>query len=495
MKFNRSSGILIHISSLPGDDGIGDLGKSAYDFIDFLYRTGTKLWQIIPLNPTGFGNSPYQGLSAFAGNPLFISLTKLYERGLIEKKYFDSRPHFSSGTVEFGKVIEWKMGVLEHAFNTFLGNKNSILLNDYKKFKNHNKQWLDNFALFMTLRKIHNQVSWSQWPKEFQKRDQAAIRKFSFEYKKEIESEKFFQFLFDLHWQELKNYAKVNQITIIGDIPIFVGYDCADVWANPDLFFLGKNFKPTVVAGVPPDFFSKTGQLWGNPLYDWPIHQQNNYKWWINRLTHTLKYVDILRIDHFRGFAGYWEIPAKEKTAEKGRWVEGPGKKFFAAVQKKIPDLPFIAEDLGVITPDVEALRDTFHLPGMKILQFGFDGGPSHEFMPHNYTPYCVAYTGTHDNDTSRGWYDSADSEVKDYFNKYTDRKKEEPAHAMIHTLWSSVATYAIATMQDFLNLNTSARMNYPSTVEGNWIWRMKPGALDKKVRSFLYELNQLYLR
>ena len=495
MNFERSSGILLHVSSLPGKDGIGGFGKSSLDFLEFLDNTNTHLWQVLPLNQTGFGDSPYQGLSAFAGNPLFIDLEILAEQGLIDTIFLSKRPHFNQKQVEFAKVIEWKNKALKIAFDNFFLSKNSGWMADYERFIDENSYWIDNFAVFMTIRGAHGNDSWGNWPKLLKERNPKELKFFIKDNQREIQYQKFIQFLFERQWLNIFRLAHSKNIKIIGDIPIFVGYDCVDVWSKPELFLLDKNKKPTVVAGVPPDFFSKTGQLWGNPLYNWEKHKQEGYHWWVNRIKHALKYVDILRIDHFRGFAGYYEISAKAKTAEKGSWVKGPANHFFDVIKKEIPHMPFIAEDLGVITSDVVELRDAYQLPGMKILQFGFDGGPEHEFMPHNFLSHCVAYTGTHDNNTSRGWYESANLEIRRYFDAYTNRKDESPAYAMIRTLWASVAKYAITPMQDLLNLGTKARMNFPSTPQGNWTWRMGEDSLSKNVYQFLAQLNKHYLR
>ncbi|HEY59087.1 MAG TPA: 4-alpha-glucanotransferase [Anaerolineae bacterium] len=495
MKFGRSSGILLHISSLPNADGIGDLGPEAYRFIDFLARTNTKLWQILPLNPTGYGNSPYQGLSAFAGNPLFINLNMLIKEKLLKDEDLEKRPRFPTRTVDFSKVIAWKTHVLNLAFKSYKQSPPNEIQNGFLDFQESNQNWLDDFTTFMTARIKYNLVSWSKWPKSLRVREEKAITNFKHKHTYDIEKNAFFQYLFARQWQTFKKYANDKGIKIIGDIPIFVGYDCADVWSHPELFFLDAKMKPTVVAGVPPDFFSETGQLWGNPLFDWAKHKKNGYQWWIERIKQTLALVDIVRLDHFRGFAGYWEIPADAKTAEIGRWVKGPGIDFFGVVKKAIGDLPFIAEDLGVITPDVIAMRKKYKLPGMKILQFGFDGDPDHEFQPHNYTIDSVAYTGTHDNDTTIGWYKSASILTQLHLQEYLNHHRGNVAWEMIRILWSCVSIYAIAPMQDFLKLGNKARMNYPGSLTGNWLWRMKPNAINNKLERWLTRINYLYRR
>ena len=495
MKFDRSSGVLLHVSSLPGSDGIGDLGKPAFDFIDFLVKTKTKYWQVLPLNPTGYGNSPYQGLSATAGNPLFIALNALIPMGLLTRKDLSHRPRFTHKKVDFGKVLPWKMEKLHQAFLNYLDQPSADLAKLFKSFCRKNKSWLDDYALFMTIKDQQDLQPWDTWPEELRFRDPSALKKFQRENSQAVEEHKFLQFLFFLQWQKVKNYANDHGVQIIGDIPIFVGYDCADTWTNPDLFFFDKEYKPTVVAGVPPDFFSKTGQLWGNPLYDWKKHKKTAYAWWIERIHQTLNLVDIIRLDHFRGFAGYYEIPAGSKTAEKGRWVNGPGKDLFDALYKHFGDLPFIAEDLGVITPDVVELRERYHLPGMRIVQFGFNPVPESGFIPHNFESNTVAYTGTHDNSTALGWYRSVPKSAQERFRAYTGNTRETVPHAMIRILWQSVALFAIAPMQDFLNLGDEARMNFPSTLGGNWEWKMESRWNSSKLEKWLLEINQLYDR
>jgi len=495
MEFKRSSGILLHVSSLPGTDGIGDLGETAYAFVDFLVETNTKYWQVLPLNPTGYGNSPYQGLSASAGNPLFIALDELVTMGLLSSSDVHRRPHFPRQKVDFSLVIPWKMGMLHRAFISFQQNPQPDLKKQFAAFCRSQKSWLDDFALFMTIKEKNDLQAWDRWPEGLRFRDPAALTTFLKENKTAVEEQKFLQFLFFFQWKQLKKYANEKGIEIIGDIPIFVGYDCADTWTHPDLFYFDKEFKPTVVAGVPPDFFSRTGQLWGNPLYDWKKHKSSGYAWWIERIQNTLDMVDIIRLDHFRGFAGYYEIPAGAKTAETGKWVKGPGNFLFDALYKHFGDLPFIAEDLGVMTPDVEQLRERYHLPGMKIVQFGFNPNPEVGFQPHNLTRNSVAYTGTHDNDTVRGWYASMPPETQAHFKAYVGNTKEPPSKAMIRTLWQSVALFAIAPMQDLLNLGNEARMNFPGTLGNNWEWKLDHKWNSKKLREWLTAFNQLYSR
>ena len=495
MKFNRSSGVLLHVSSLPGVDGIGDLGKPAFDFVDFLVSTKTRFWQVLPLNPTGYGNSPYQGLSATAGNPLFIALDDLIPMGLLSKKDLVHRPHFSRRKIDFGSVIPWKTGKLHQAFSNFQKLQPAELVSQFKSFCRKNKSWLDDFALFMTIKEQQDLQAWDTWPQELRFRDSAGLKKFQKEHSEQVEEQKFLQFLFFTQWLRVKAYANERGVQVIGDIPIFVGYDCADTWTNPGLFHFDKDLKPTVVAGVPPDFFSKTGQLWGNPLYDWKKHKASGYTWWIERIKQTMNMVDIIRLDHFRGFAGYYEIPAGSKTAEFGKWVKGPGKDLFDALYKHFGDLPFIAEDLGVMTPDVIELRERYQLPGMKIVQFGFNPNPETGFIPHNFDNNAVAYTGTHDNSTAAGWFHSVSKSAQENFRAYTGRTKESVSHAMIRILWQSVALFAITPMQDLLDLGDEARMNFPGTLGGNWEWKMNKKWNSPKLQKWLLEINQLYNR
>jgi len=495
MKFDRSSGVLLHVSSLPGADGIGDLGKPAFDFIDFLAASRTRLWQVLPLNPTGFGNSPYQGLSSTAGNPLFIALDDLVTMGLLTRHDLEKRPRFPRTKVDYGMVIPWKSAKLQQAFVTFKQNQPVALVNQFKSFCRKHKSWLDDFALFMTIKNQHELHPWDQWSKELRFRDPLGLKNFQKENRDQIEEQKFQQFLFFTQWFKVKAYANKKGVQIIGDIPIFVGYDCADTWTNPSLFFFDKDLKPTVVAGVPPDFFSKTGQLWGNPLYDWKKHKISGYAWWIERIRQTLNLVDVIRLDHFRGFAGYYEIPAGSKTAEHGQWVQGPGKDLFDALYKHFGDLPFIAEDLGVMTPDVIALRERYHLPGMKIVQFGFNPNPEKGFIPHNFDRNAVAYTGTHDNSTALGWFRSVPPTSREHFRAYVGDSRESVPHAMIRMLWQSVALFAIAPMQDLLELGDEARMNYPGSLGNNWEWKLDKKWNAKKLQNWLLGINQLYDR
>ena len=498
MKFNRSGGILLHPSSLPGRYGIGDLGPQAYRFVDWLVSTGCNLWQILPLGPTGYGDSPYQCFSAFAGNPYLISFDALIEDGLLMQDDFAEMPEFNPSRVDFGQLIPWKLDLLQTAFSR-LSSASDDFLDEFERFGANNSSWLDDYALFMSLKEANGGGAWSGWDEALRKREESAMEKARADHHDDILRHSFYQFLFFRQWDKLRAYANEREIKIIGDIPIFIAYDSADAWANPDLFFLDENSLPTVVAGVPPDYFSATGQLWGNPLYRWDVHKQSGYSWWLERFRSVLSFVDVVRLDHFRGFAGYYEIPYGAPTAETGQWMTGPGKDFFTTVSRELGaadngTLPIIAEDLGVITPDVVELREGFDLPGMKILQFGFSGADN-PFLPHNYPAHCVAYTGTHDNDTALGWFNTAPKDERKFALRYLNSDGSDFAWDLIRGVWSSVAVYAVAPMQDMLNLGTEARMNYPSRLGGNWEWRMAEEDTSEALAEKLREFNELYLR
>jgi 4-alpha-glucanotransferase len=493
MIIERSSGVLFHPTSLPGQYGIGDLGPSAFQFIDWLADSGGKLWQILPLGPTGYGDSPYQCFSAFAGNPYLISPDFLLHDNLLHTDDLAEIPDFGDDKVDYGRVIPWKLNLLERAFVRFKSAPRPVH-QEYERFCAENVSWLPDYALFMALKEANGGGAWGGWPEVLRKRDSDSLTEAGKLHADAIERFTFYQFVFFRQWAAVREHAHQRGLQIIGDIPIFVAFDSADVWANPDLFYLDESGQPTVVAGVPPDYFSRTGQLWGNPLYRWDVLKAREYDWWIARFRATLKQVDIVRLDHFRGFAGYWEIPAESKTAENGRWAPGPGEDFLSTLKTALGDLPIIAEDLGEITPDVVELRDLFELPGMKILQFAFSG-PDNEFLPHNYPGHCVAYTGTHDNDTALGWYDSAPEDERDFARRYLDSDGNNFAWELTRAVWSSVAAFAIAPMQDLLGLGTEARMNFPSTLGGNWSWRLKADELTDELRGGLGELNYLYRR
>jgi 4-alpha-glucanotransferase len=495
MKFERSSGILLHPTSLPGPFGIGDLGPQAHRWLDFLSKAGCGLWQVLPLGPTGYGDSPYQSFSAFAGNPYLISPENLLEDGLLHPNDLVERPDFPPGKVDFGKVINWKIGLLDRAFIQFQHSASKELRADFDSFRSEHIYWLDDFSLFMALKEAHGGGPWVDWPRPLSGREEGALRQAQEKHAVAIQRQEFRQFVFFRQWDSVRQHAGNENIRIIGDIPIFVAHDSAEVWARPELFYLDDQGNPTVVAGVPPDYFSKTGQLWGNPLYRWDVHQADGYSWWLKRLSAVLGMVDLVRLDHFRGFAGYWEVPYGEKTAVKGRWVAGPGIDFFTQVEKSLGDLPIIAEDLGVITPDVVEMRERFNLPGMRILQFAFEGGPTDPFLPHNHEKNSVIYTGTHDNDTSRGWYERVSEREKSFYRRYLNRDGSQVAWDLIRATWGSVAVFAIAPMQDFLSLGNEARMNYPGNPSGNWYWRMPEHAMNKSLQERIKELNFLYDR
>ena len=491
----RSAGILLHPTSLPGSYGIGDLGPEARSWVDFMAETGTGLWQVLPLGPTGFGDSPYQSFSTFAGNPNLISPELLLEQGIIHQNDLVGAPQFPSDYVDFGTAIWWKYDLLNRAFAQFDQKPPKGLLDEFNGYILKYQSWLLDYGLFMAIKESQGNVPWVDWPPKLRDRNKEAIEQFqqtnSFAVKKQF----FFQFLFSKQWTAVKQYANQRGIKIIGDIPIFIAHDSADAWVHRELLYLDQFGKPTVVAGVPPDYFSETGQLWGNPLYNWEVHTQDGYKWWLGRLDSILKMVDIVRLDHFRGFAGYWEIPADEKTAENGRWAPGPGEDFFHAMKNKFGELPVFAEDLGEITPDVIQLRDQFRLPGMKVLVFAFDSGEEDEFLPHHYLENCVVYTGTHDNDTAVGWFNRIEEGERSFAQRYLKTSGEDIAWDLIKAAWSSKAVYAITPMQDILGLDNTARMNYPGNPQGNWGWRLKETDMDQNLINRLSEMNYLYGR
>ena len=495
MKFNRSSGIILHPTSLPGSFGIGDIGPQALRWVDFLSGAGCALWQVLPLGPTGYGDSPYQCFSAFAGNPYLISPEALLKEDLLHPDDLYDRPRFPEDRVDFGPVISWKLGLLDRSFHRFTHTNALKLKVDYDTFQKEQAAWLDDFTLFMALKEAHGGAPWPTWEAPLRQRQPEALSAARQKYSVAIQRQIYRQFIFFRQWLRLREHANQQGIQIIGDIPIFVAHDSADVWANPELFYLNDAGQPTVIAGVPPDYFSPTGQRWGNPLYRWDLHTATGYAWWLSRIRSVLQLVDIIRIDHFRGFAGYWEVPGDAPTAEHGRWVSAPGHDFFTAVRSALGELPILAEDLGVITPDVEELRDAFDLPGMRILQFAFGSGPGYKFLPHHYPENCVVYTGTHDNDTALGWYQRVPEQEKAFYRRYMDRDGSQVGWDLLRGVWSSVAVFGLAPLQDFLGLDNSARMNYPGNPSGNWSWRMPAAALTDKLQARIKELNYLYSR
>jgi 4-alpha-glucanotransferase len=493
-SLTRSSGIILHPTSLPGPDGIGDLGPEAYRWVDFLHQSGCSIWQVLPLGPTGYGDSPYQCFSAFAGNPFLISPTLLLDAGLLTPEDLIERPDFPADQVDYGPVIGWKLKLLDKAFERFTRHPRKKMAETFALFEHSQNSWLKDFTIFMAIKESLGGINWGGWSEPLRMRDQKALREFSRMHADDLRRHAFRQFLFHEQWTKLKQYANRKGVRIMGDMPLYVAYDSSDCWSHPNLFSVDEHGQLTFVAGVPPDYFSPTGQLWGNPLYRWQVHEESGYAWWIDRTRSALSLFDYVRIDHFRGFAAYWEVKAGAPTAQKGRWVKGPGSKFFQTLSKAIHPLPIIAEDLGVITADVIALRDEFDLPGMKILQFAFDK-PENPFLPHHYPHNCVAYTGTHDNDTTLGWYHAAPPAEQDLCRRYLGRPGDDIAWDLIRIVWSSVAVFAIAPLQDLFSLDTAARMNYPSRASGNWGWRFDPAAINLVLSDRMKEMNTLYSR
>jgi 4-alpha-glucanotransferase len=480
----RKSGILLHPTTLPGQWGIGDLGNWSYKFVDFLVESGQQIWQVLPLGPVGTGYSPYQAYSSMAGNPLLISPQALLDQGLLSAEDLKGTPIFPESTVDFEQVIPFKMALIRKAAANFIAG-NDAFPREFLEFCERSKIWLDSYAEFAALKELNNSAAWTHWDKEV------------WVSAEDILEHKFIQFEFFREWNTLKRYCNESGIQIVGDIPIFVAHDSADVWANPEMFDLDAEGNPRTIAGVPPDYFSKTGQCWGNPLYKWGVMERTGYQWWIERIRAMLKLVDIIRLDHFRGFEKFWEIPADSKTAVSGQWVEGPGNRFFEALLQVFGKLPFIAEDLGYITPEVHELRDRWNLPGMRVLQFAFgDQSLENPHKPYNYIRNCVAYTGTHDNDTTAGWF-SADGQrhERESALRYMGTAGDKPVWDFIRLALSSVADTAIIPMQDVLELGSEARMNLPATIEGNWRWRMTEDQLVPDLSSRLRDMNQEYGR
>ncbi len=492
MQRSRKSGILLHPTSLPGPGGIGSLGEECRAFLDFLRKAGQSLWQVLPLGPTAYGNSPYSCYSAFAGNPLLIDLEALAEEGDIAGN--DLQEGFSDDRVEFSRVEKYKFDTLRTAAANFLAGGDSSRLEDFRWYCESNP-WLHDYALFMAVKEAHHGKSWRQWPEGIARRAPDALSEFSCQLGPQVAAHKYMQWQFFRQWGRVKGYANANGVEVIGDIPIFVAYDSADVWSNPHLFHLDEGGRPLVVAGVPPDYFSKTGQLWGNPLYNWDALAFHGYDWWVDRMRSALLLYDQVRIDHFRGFEAYWEVPAMEKTAVNGRWMKGPGDALFNALIDVLGPLPIIAEDLGVITPDVVALRDRFGFPGMKILQFAFGSGPDNPYLPHNHERHAVVYTGTHDNDTTAGWFDRLPSEEKMRVLDYLDSDGKGIVWSLIRSALASVADTAILPLQDVFSFGSDARMNIPGTSSGNWSWRFRVVDLSEDVAARLEHLTRLYGR
>lgn len=511
MALPRASGILLHPTSLPETPGIGTIGKQAYRFIDWLVEAGQTLWQILPLGPTGYGDSPYAAFSTFAGNPLLIDLDMLRDQDLVSQDDINPPEYIKrSGPVDYGSVVWWKLPVLKKAAGNFLARGAS---GDYQDFCSTHGHWLDNYALFMNIKEFYDRKAQSEhlfgklwnnyWPKELATYQSKALENWKDQNTAGIEIHKVIQFFFFTQWHALKSYANKNSISIIGDIPIFVAADSADVWANQHLFQLNHDGTPKLVAGVPPDYFSSTGQLWGNPLYDWDQMKKNEYAWWNARIRATLDLVDYIRVDHFRGFEAYWAIPAGEPTAVNGKWIKGPDHDFFDNIKASLGDLPILAEDLGLITPEVMQLRDDYNLPGMKVLQFAFDAneagkdGFTNAFLPHMYSNNCLVYTGTHDNDTMQGWLNNASAVELSMIGKYLGNRVPADlfCEELIRIALMSVAVFAVFPLQDIFKLGSESRMNTPSTLGNNWAWRMSPEHFNTGKADWLKKISHLYAR
>lgn len=495
----RASGILLHITSLPSPYGIGDFGPEAYRFADFLSEACQRFWQILPLNPvsTVFGNSPYSSYSAFAGNHLLISPDLLVHEGLLSVSDFQGQ-NSPVNQVDYTAVSEFKEKMLHKAYGNFNKNEEDRAL--FLDFcRDNDESWLEDYALFISLKERFKGVVWTQWPVDIKHRDGDAVRRWKEELRERILFEKFVQYIFFKQLSGLKTYCHHKGIQIIGDLPIYVIHDSAEVWSNPELFKLNENMEPLFVAGVPPDYFSRTGQLWGNPVYRWDKHRENGYEWWMKRVRHNLNHYDVLRFDHFRGFVAYWEIRAGSETAIDGRWVAAPAEDFFSILLRTFPDIPVIAEDLGIITPDVEEIRDSFEFPGMKLLLFAFgDDLPLNPYIPHNYSRNCVAYTGTHDNNTIRGWFEEeAAPEERERLMKYVGKRLSgDSVHReLIMIAMMSVANLVIIPMQDMLGLGNKARMNLPSTLSGNWEWRLLNNQITPRLINYLSGMTWIYNR
>ena len=494
MNFPRASGILLHPTSLPSRFGIGDFGSEAYNFIDFLESTGQSYWQILPLGPTGYGDSPYSSFSAFAGNTLLIAPQKIVEDGFLTEEETIERPYFSVDRVDFGSVIEWKNNLLKRAFERFRQMTDEAVAGSFHKFCDSNNFWLEDYALYRAIKK-QNQDSWQNWDEPLKHRQPEAVSKVKQELDEEMFAQKFYQYLFFQQWFDLKRYANEKGVKIVGDVPIFVALDSCDVWCNPSQFKLNEDGSPRVVSGVPPDYFSNTGQLWGNPIYDWEQMQADGFRWWVDRMRFIFQTVDVVRVDHFRGFEACWEVPGADKTAENGSWVHAPGDELFAALRTALGDLPMLAEDLGVITPEVERLRDSIGLPGMRILLFAFGGDSHNTYLPHNHIKNTVVYTGNHDNDTVVGWFKLTNKRERDFCLQYLKGNKREIHWDFIRAAFSSVADTAIVPLQDVLGLGNEGRMNLPSSYSGNWNWRCKQSDFTEEISKKLKEMTEIYGR
>ena len=495
----RGSGILLHVTSLPSPFGIGDMGPGAYRFADFLQRAKQSYWQVLPLNPTdqACGNSPYSSISAHAGNTLLISPHILINEGLLTAADVADTPAFPGDRCDYAEAVPYKEQLLDLAYERFKRTDNQR--GAYEQFCAAHSEWLDDYALFVVIKKYHSGIVWGDWEKSLRDRQARSLKKINADFRDSVEREKFLQYLFYKQWLDLKAYCNERGVALIGDIPIYVSYDSADVWTHNDIFKLSDDRKPQCVAGVPPDYFSPTGQLWGNPVYVWDVLKKTKFKWWLQRIAHNLQLFDTLRIDHFRGFVAYWEVPATEETAVNGVWIEACAEAFFSSIKKNCPELNLIAEDLGIITPDVKKVMDTFGFPGMRVLQFAFsEDVPEHPYLPHNYVKNCIAYTGTHDNNTSRGWFEHEASE-EDRQRLFRYIGKELPGadvpKELMRLAMQSVARTVITPMQDVLGLGTEARMNRPSTARENWEWRLLPEELTPAAGEVLSQFTHMYGR
>jgi 4-alpha-glucanotransferase len=507
MNLPRASGILLHPTSLPGRFGIGDLGREAYRFIDFLVSAQQRLWQILPLGPTGYGNSPYQCLSVFAGNPLLISLERLVEDGFLEPADLENSPSFPQNRIDYESLIKFRIPLLQKSSEVFQKKAAPGAREQFEVFCQENASWLETYSLFMALKEAHGLAAWNTWAEDIRTRQPKSLAHWSRKLACEICCHKYQQYQFFRQWTELKKHCNKHGIRLIGDMPIFVALDSAEVWSRPEMFYLDDRGRPIVVAGVPPDYFSRTGQLWGNPLYRWDVMANDGYAWWIERFRATHALVDIIRLDHFRGFEKYWEVPGTDITAMNGRWVSGPGAELFQVVQKTLGSLSIIAEDLGVITPEVDALRDQLGFPGMRVLQFAFGSDPkADDYKPHNYPRNCVVYTGTHDNDTTIGWFRGKGTKdctqsteererEKELALKYLGTDGQEISWDFIRLALMSVADTAIMPIQDILGLGSEARINLPGTAQGNWCWRFAPHMLTEEIKVRLKGLTELFGR
>ncbi|MGA7523447.1 MAG: 4-alpha-glucanotransferase [Acidobacteriaceae bacterium] len=496
MPFERASGLLLHITSLPSAGGIGDLGPAAWAFADFLAAAKQRVWQVLPLCPTGYGNSPYASLSAFAGNPLLLSLEILAERGWISHDRLAGLPG-PSGAVDFEAVTAQKLPLIEEAARNFIQRHTEAEWSRFEGYCRENGTWLDDWALYSVLRRKFSYASWNQWPDPVKRRDSSALDQLRHELAEELATAQAIQFAFDEQWRALREYCAARDIRFLGDIAIFVSYDSADVWTHPELFEVDEDLAPVRVAGVPPDYFSATGQRWGNPLYRWDVMQGNGFPWWIDRIRRAHFLYDLIRLDHFRGFEAYWAIPAREETAVNGQWTKGPGAALFQRLRDELGELPFIAEDLGMITKEVEDLREQFHFPGMKVVQFGFSARGAHIHLPHQFVTNTVAYTGTHDNDTTLGWWENGASDVEKaavraYVQCEPQAAGESPVWPLIRAVAASVADIALYPVQDILELGSEARMNVPSRAAGNWSWRCPEHALTPALAEKLAALTEV---